>query len=214
MAIGNSCRFRAEQLPQEPSGLSIPDIQSCFSAKFSLQFLDMLCSFHPENKNRTFLCARNVSLFAELFLLAHAYVHLPVVSDLKLTTCARGSGVSDNINTNTPIKNTKYTVCLKVACPFQNVTNFQMPWFEISLQWRHNGRDGVSNHRRFDCLLNRLFRRISKKRSKFRITGLCEGNSPVTSEFPSQRASNAGNVSIWWRHHDSDMWQIENLMKA
>ena len=26
----------------------------------------------------------------------------------------------------------------------------------VSLQWRHNERDGVSNHRRFDCLLNRL----------------------------------------------------------
>ena len=32
--------------------------------------------------------------------------------------------------------------------------------------------------------------------------GLCEGNSPVTGEFPSQRASKAENVSIWWRHHD------------
>ena len=28
------------------------------------------------------------------------------------------------------------------------------------------------------------------------------GNSPVTGEFPAQRASNAENVSIWWRHHD------------
>ena len=27
------------------------------------------------------------------------------------------------------------------------------------LQWRHNVHDGVSNHRRFDCLLNGLFRR-------------------------------------------------------
>ena len=27
-----------------------------------------------------------------------------------------------------------------------------------SWQWRHNERDGVSNHRRLDCLLNRLFR--------------------------------------------------------
>ena len=26
------------------------------------------------------------------------------------------------------------------------------------------------------------------------------GNSPVTSEFPAQMASNAENVSIWWRH--------------
>ena len=47
-----------------------------------------------------------------------------------------------------------------------------------------------------------LFRRRSKKTSKLRVTGLCEGNSPVTGEFPAQRASNAENVSIWWRHHD------------
>ena len=26
--------------------------------------------------------------------------------------------------------------------------------------------------------------------SKLRITGLCAGNSPVTGEFPAQRASN------------------------
>ena len=69
------------------------------------------------------------------------------------------------------------------------------------LQWRHNGLDGGSNHRRLDCLLNRLFRRRSKKISKLRVTGLCDGNSPVTSEFPAQRASNAENVSNWWRHH-------------
>ena len=30
---------------------------------------------------------------------------------------------------------------------------------------------------------------------------VCAGNSPVTSEFPAQMASNAENVSIWWRHH-------------
>ena len=42
-----------------------------------------------------------------------------------------------------------------------------------------------------DCLLNRLFRWRSKKTSKLRFTGLCAGNSPVTGEFPAQRASNA-----------------------
>ena len=41
-----------------------------------------------------------------------------------------------------------------------------------------------------------------KKTSKLRVTGLCAGNSPVTGEFPAQRASKAENVSIWWRHHD------------
>ena len=63
--------------------------------------------------------------------------------------------------------------------------------------------DGVSNHQPHDGLLSRLFRHRSKKTSKLRVTGLCEGNSPVTSEFPSQRASNAENGSIWWRHHEN-----------
>ena len=31
--------------------------------------------------------------------------------------------------------------------------------------------------------------------------GTCAGNSPGTGEFPAQIASNAENVSIWWRHH-------------
>ena len=57
-----------------------------------------------------------------------------------------------------------------------------------SLQWRHNGRDGVSNHQPHDCSLNCLFRRRSKKTSKFRVTGLCAENSPVTGEFPAHRA--------------------------
>ena len=70
-----------------------------------------------------------------------------------------------------------------------------------SLQWRHDERDGVSNHQPHDCLLNRLFRRRSKKTLNLRVTGRCEGNSPVTGEFPAQRASNAESVSIWWRHH-------------
>ena len=40
-----------------------------------------------------------------------------------------------------------------------------------------------------------------KETSKPRVTGLCEGNSPVTAEFLAQTASNAENASIWWRHH-------------
>ena len=70
-----------------------------------------------------------------------------------------------------------------------------------ALQWRHNVCDGVSNHQPHDCLINCLSRRRSKKTSKLRVTGLCEGNSPVTGELPAQRASNAESVFIWWRHH-------------
>ena len=87
-------------------------------------------------------------------------------------------------------------------------SNLQRTWTIISmvavitLQWSHNERDGVSNHQPHDCSLKCLFRRRSKKISKFHVTGLCEGNSPVTGEFPAQRASNTENVSIWWCHHD------------
>ena len=64
------------------------------------------------------------------------------------------------------------------------------------LQWRHNEHDGVSNHQSHDCLLQAQI-----KHQLLCATGLSEGNSPVTSEFPAQRASNAENASIWWRHH-------------
>ena len=77
-------------------------------------------------------------------------------------------------------------------------------WYQeisVSLQWRHNVRDGVWNHQPLDCLLNCLFRCRSKKTPKLRATGLCEGNSPVTGEFPTKRDSDTENISIWWRHH-------------
>ena len=71
-----------------------------------------------------------------------------------------------------------------------------------TLQWRQNEYDGVSNHRRLGCLLNHFCRRRSKETSKLRVTGLCEGNSPVTGEFPAQRVSNAELWCFhWWRHH-------------
>ena len=73
----------------------------------------------------------------------------------------------------------------------------------ITFRWRHNEPDGVSDHQPHDCLLNRLFWRRSKKTSKLCVTGLCAGNSPGTGQFPAQMVSNAENVSIWWRHHDT-----------
>ena len=59
----------------------------------------------------------------------------------------------------------------------------------------------LSLHQPHDCFLNRLFRRRSKETSKLRVSGLFAGNSPGTDEFLAQMASNAENVSIWWRHH-------------
>ena len=54
----------------------------------------------------------------------------------------------------------------------------------LALHWRHNDHDDVSNHQPHGCLLNRLFRRISKKTSKLRVTGLCVGNSPGPVNSP------------------------------
>ena len=50
----------------------------------------------------------------------------------------------------------------------------------LSFQWRYNGHDSVSNHQPYDCLLNRL----SKKISKLPVTVLCVGNSPGIGESP------------------------------
>ena len=57
------------------------------------------------------------------------------------------------------------------------------------------------------------------KTSKLCFTGLCEGNSLVTGEFPAQRASYMENVSISWCHHVIHptcvpihlLWRIESL---
>ena len=93
-----------------------------------------------------------------------------------------------------------------------------LPWLpyliciRITLRWRHNGREGVSNHQPQDCLLSRLFTRRSKKTSKLRVTGLWAGISPVTGEFPAQRTSNAENVFIWWRHHVLSVYFMTAIM--
>ena len=90
------------------------------------------------------------------------------------------------------------------------LSNFNPRWCS-TLQGRHSDHDGVPNHQPHDCLLNRLFRRGWTKTSKLRVTGLCEGNSLVTGEFPAQRASNAENVSIWWRHHVYQQNKVNTL---
>ena len=83
-----------------------------------------------------------------------------------------------------------------------------------TLLWRHYGCDSVSNHQPHEQLLNRLFRRRSKKTSKLRVTGLCAGKSSGTDEFPTQMASNAENVSIWWRHHVCTVARILEVTSA
>ena len=82
-----------------------------------------------------------------------------------------------------------------------------------SLQWRHNERDGVSNHQPHHCLVNGLFRHRSKKTSKLRVTALCARNPPVAGEIPARRASNAESVSMRWRHHDTVVSVLHSSLK-
>ena len=79
----------------------------------------------------------------------------------------------------------------------------QTPAITLALLWRHDGRDGVSHQQTPDCLLNRPFQRRSEKTSKFRVTGLCDGNSPMTGEFPAQRANSAEKL-----HLMTSSWKI------
>ena len=65
-----------------------------------------------------------------------------------------------------------------------------------TLQWRHNDRDGVSNHPPHHWLFNRR----SKKTPKLCVTGLVSGihRRPVNSPHK-------GPVTwkmFWWRHHE------------
>ena len=62
-------------------------------------------------------------------------------------------------------------------------------------------KNDVSDHGRLDC----LFRRRSTKTSELCVTGLCDGNSSVTGEFPAQMASNGFHLmtSSWFMVNDN-----------
>ena len=92
--------------------------------------------------------------------------------------------------------------------------NYHTGWLQgdTSLQWRHIRHDGVWNHQPQDCLLNRLFRRRSKKTSKLLVTGFVRGihrwpvnsphKGPVTRKmFPFD------DVILYWT------WKCHHFMK-
>ena len=70
-----------------------------------------------------------------------------------------------------------------------------------SSPWRHNERDSVSNHRCLDGFTQPFVQVQIKESIKASRHWPVWEFSPVTGEFPAQRASNAVNVSIWGRYH-------------
>ena len=83
------------------------------------------------------------------------------------------------------------------------------PWaLLLTLQWRHNERDGVSNHWHLDCLLKRLFRCRSKKTSKPRVASLCEGNHswiPLTKGSVTRKMFGFDDVIVTWINFNHSM---------
>ena len=99
---------------------------------------------------------------------------------------------------------------------------FVYRYWPSSLQWRHNEGNGVSNHRRLGCLLNRLSRHSSNKTSKLHVTGLCEGNPKVTVDSPHKgpvtRKICPFDGVIMRNHWSTDWWifasTIMRLMRS
>ena len=58
---------------------------------------------------------------------------------------------------------------------FEAETKWSRFCSDVSLQWRHNERDGVSNHQPHDCSLNRLFRRRSRKHKSSALLAFVRG---------------------------------------
>ena len=88
----------------------------------------------------------------------------------------------DHMVRNKHFSNTEYRIWFKKR--IQYIWKAFVRNLRTTLHWRHNNPDDVSNHQPHGCLLNRLFRRRSKKTSKFRVTGLFVGNSPGPVNSP------------------------------
>ena len=72
--------------------------------------------------------------------------------------------------------------------------------FVLPSQWHHNKCDGVSNHLRLKCLLNRFFRRKQKINDLRQLP--LSGEFTVDQCIPRTKGQWRGKYSIWWCLHD------------
>ena len=88
------------------------------------------------------------------------------------------------------------------------------PWntkLFMSLQWPHNGCNGVSNHWRLDCFLNRLSRRRSKKISQLRVNQ-CQLQCSKWGQFAIPETCKIGhglaNNYVYYAHQTGTIYQV------
>ena len=178
------------------------DRSLCFSMILTTWWMFGLCLSESSIVFREVRCATQVGISKKIDLQWHIpCICIKEIDVVKSRIAVCLIGLYENIIGTT--SNWNLGSCYSYPATVVNVTGFVFSvslFTDASLQWCHNECDGISNHWCLDCLLKRLFRRRSKKPSKLHVTGLCEGNSLVTGEFPTQRSSNVEHVSIWCQH--------------
>ena len=138
------------------------------------------------------------------------------------------------INFDDTIK-TPFAVFYQTACPFMNekhrccpvITMFMknMILFRFTFRAVHSEHHDWAPHYN-DVIMSTMASQITsltivyttvysgadqRKHQSSASLAFVRGYSPMTGELPAQRASNAGNVSIWWRHHVSSRQYKEVL---
>ena len=78
-------------------------------------------------------------------------------------------------------------------------TGAQISW-ALKITVTPNDQQAIFIYLPFDCLRSTSRRMISKWNINASLS-LCERSPLMTGGFPSQRASNAERVSIYWHHH-------------
>ena len=91
-----------------------------------------------------------------------------------------------------------YDICLHLSVFAEATQTIILQWCPLWARWGLKSPASRSDTQPFVP---------AQIKENIRVTGLCEGNPPVTGGFPSQRASNAKNVPIWWRQHGK--WREE-----
>ena len=130
-----------------------------------------------------------------------------------LTLCAGNSPVTGEFPSQRPVTHS-FDVFFDLRLNKRSSKQSRGSWFETSSHslWRHcNDCAGLAQMTKlFSCMeLNFTIRCQYHIREHYIMGSMASeisaGNSPVNGEFPAQMASNAENVSIWWRHHETSV---------
>ena len=92
----------------------------------------------------------------------------------------------------------KCKVALKISNTWKKLKE---PWLWLSLQWHHNGRDMAYLIISLTIVYSFVYSDVDQRKhqvpSHWPLCGKFTGDRWISA----QRASNAENVCIWWRHH-------------